>query len=148
MELATIGVVGLGERAPGTDVVAGSDLGLPVGRGNAAEVVEQGKVVAVGQVVTAQPARRASWSEVRASPRALSNGASSARSVASETAANSSARRTTSPGLRVDVSIGALTRLPSRQDYQVAVDPWRETPASPVRRWLLGHRFLVVSQQS
>src|SRR5215472_2772843 len=48
VELATIGVVGLGERAPGTDVVAGSDLGLPVGRGNAAEVVEQGKVVAGG----------------------------------------------------------------------------------------------------
>jgi len=45
------------------------------------------------------------------------------------------------------VSIGALTRLPSRQDYQVAIDPWRETPASPLMRWLLGHRFLVASQR-
>jgi len=53
-ELATIGVVGLGEPAPGADVVAGRDLGLPVGRGSAAEVVEQGEVVDVGQVLTAQ----------------------------------------------------------------------------------------------
>src|SRR5215472_1561181 len=53
-EVATIGVVGLGEPAPGADLVAGGDLGLPVGRGSAAEVVEQGEVVDVGHVLTAQ----------------------------------------------------------------------------------------------
>ena len=143
-----IGVVGLGDPAPGAHVVAGGDLDVPVGRSSAAEVVEHGEVVGVGQVITTQTRQARKLERGEGSPKALSNGASSARSVASETAARGSASRPPRPALGSTCrSERSLVCLPA-PDYQVQSIPGARHQRRILMRRLLGHRFLVVSQRS